>query len=248
MFDDNDLLREEGASISSDVPAKNAMDCLEPISELLKKLSPADTSKPVKLNEKQIDTLLSLKGDFEFHKKRIIVVAATSYFEEQITNTIHKIYEKLNDAVLAEHFFKTLFARKYHGLFDFERIKEEADFYPNVKKINYFFKYFGKNFDDWLKEHYIKTVKKKWEARNPKGEKILHSIECFLLLNSIRNKIVHGGYNAVDSIIHAKGSEKFYNNFINACNFINWLPWAIEESEKWRKRRHDREGVIKSID
>ena len=228
--------------MSSKIPAENAMDCLEAISKLLKRLNPTDVDRPVKLDEEQINELILIKGDFEDHKKRIIVIAATSYFEEQITNTIHGIYERLNDAVVAESFFKMLFEGKYHQLFHFERrlegMKKDNNFYPNFGKINTFFNFFGESFKKWFAEHYPREANGK--PKNLESEKMMHSIKCFLLLNSIRNKIVHGGYNTVDSIIHAKDSEKFYNDFKDACNFIEWLPWAIEESEKWEKERRDK--------
>ena len=226
--------------MSSRIPSRNAMDCLKSISTFLERLNPTDINKPIKLNEKEIDKLILLKGEFEFHKKRIIIIVATSYFEEQIKNTINKIYERLNNATMAKNFFKMLLARGYHQIFDFEKnlesMKENTDFYPNVKKIDKFFNYLGKDFTDWMRESYMEE-NEKWMPKNIKGERIVHSIKCFLLLNSIRNKIVHGEYNTVDTIIHAKNSNLFYNDFKNAHNFIRWLPQAIEASERWRKEK-----------
>lgn len=228
--------------MSRNIPAENAMDCLGSISELLENINPTNPDKPVKLKEDKIRKLITLTGDFEFHKKRIIIISATSYFEERITKTIHEIYERLDDAVVAKSFFKTLFEMKYHQLFDFDKklegMKESVNFYPNASRIKSFFRYLGDDFSNWQQEFYID---KKWNPINSKGEKIIHSIECFLLLNSIRNKIVHGGYNAVDSMIYAKDSESFYKDFENACEFIEWLPLAIEESEKWGKERRDKD-------
>ena len=152
--------------------------------------------------------LKNAKGHLDYHKRRIIVISAVGFFEQEIYKIIKETYKTKNNPTLTP-FIKSITRRRYYHLFKFDS-----------NNINTFYSFFGEKFKEWCQ---------KKEAEDDMSE----FVKNFMLLNKLRNRLAHEGYD--HNIEH--NSEYLYKIFKNACKMLNWLSESLKEFEKTENRR-----------
>lgn len=142
---------------------------------------------------------ISLKVVADDNLKKVLLLSAASYFEDEIKDIILSFVEKnSNDNSMIKSFVKNkAVERQYHKYFDWR-----------ARNANRFFSLFGEEF----KDHAEGDVK-----GNPELEK---SIRDFLEIGNLRNELVHGNF-AVFPI--EKTVEEIYELYHSAHQFIDYL-------------------------
>ena len=154
------------------------------------------------------------------HKARIMIIAAASCFEQEIYEIVKSVYATKENSTLKE-FIKKIMERKYFAIFDFSD--------KNKRSINSFYSLFGDEFKNWCK--------KREEEYN-----MSENIENFMLLNRLRNRLAHEGY---DYNI-GYSNEKIYCAFKKACKMLNWLSESLKEFEE-NKNKSDQINVREEL-
>ena len=173
--------------------------------DYLTSLSVTDTNEA---SEK--DTIKIAKDHLNYHKMRIIVISSVSFFEQEIYKIIKEAYKANKNSTL-EKFINNITQRRYFHLFDFKS-----------NNINGFYGLFGEEFKEWCQ---------KKEVEDGMSE----SIAGFMLLNRLRNKLVHEDYNYnIDYNYNAEGEHNkyLYETFEKACKMLNWLSKSLKEFEE----------------
>ena len=143
-------------------------------------------------------------------KPRIVVFSAVSYFEQEVYSIIKNIYKTNKNSTL-EKFITKVTERKYYIFFNIK---------SDTKNINSFYSLFG----DEFKKHCI-------ERENEDG--MSDAVKSFLLLNRLRNKLAHEGYN---HNIENYSDEKLYGDFKASCEMLNWFANLINEFEESKRK------------
>ncbi len=119
------------------------------------------------------DVSLQLRMQEEF--KKSLVLAAASYFEKCLTESVIHLYESGsngNEMLVSVVRAKTV-ERRYHEWFDW-----------NARNANRFFRAFGAEF----KEH--------MESKLQTNPEAVRAVQAFLELGRLRNEVVHENYAA----------------------------------------------------
>lgn len=142
---------------------------------------------------------ISLKIVADDNLKKVLLLSAASYFEDEIKDIILSFVEKnSDDNLMIKSFVKNkAVERQYHTYFDWE-----------TRNANRFFSLFGDGFKDQAKE----DVKDDLELEK--------SIRAFLEIGNLRNELVHGNF-AVFPI--EKTVEEIYDLYHLAHKFIEYL-------------------------
>ena len=142
---------------------------------------------------------ISLKIVADDNLKKVLLLSAASYFEDEIKELILDFVEKNSDNnLMIKSFVKNkAVERQYHTYFDWK-----------TGNANSFFSLFGDEFKNQAKG----DVKD-----NSKLEK---SIRAFLEIGNLRNELVHGNF-AVFPI--EKTVEEIYELYCSAHQFIDYL-------------------------
>lgn len=142
---------------------------------------------------------ISLKIVADDNLKKVLLLSAASYFEDEIKDIILSFVEKnSDDNLMIKSFVKNkAVERQYHTYFDWE-----------TRNANRFFSLFGEEFKDQAKE----------DVKN--NSKLEKSIRAFLEIGNLRNELVHGNF-AVFPI--EKTVEEIYELYRSAHQFIDYL-------------------------
>ena len=152
------------------------------------------------------DTVKIAKSYLNNHKTRIMIIASVSCFEKEIYEIVKSIYATNKNSTLKE-FIEKMIEGKYFQIFDF---KDE-----NKRSISRFYNLFGEDF-------------KKWCKKREKECDMLENIESFMLLNRLRNRLAHRGYDYNIGYSH----ESVYQHFEKACEMLNWLSDSLKKFEE----------------
>ncbi len=166
--------------------------------DYLTSLSVTDTNEA---SEK--DTIKIAKDHLNYHKMRIIVISSISFFEQEIYEIIKETYKTNKNSTL-EPFIDRITQRRYHQLFEF-----------NTSNINKFYSFFGEKFKEWCQKKETEDSMSKF-------------VKSFMLLNKLRNKLVHEGY---DYNVEYR-SKHLYDAFEESCKMLNWLSESLKEFEE----------------
>lgn len=142
---------------------------------------------------------ISLKIVADDNLKKVLLLSAASYFEDEIKDIILSFVEKNsgNNPMINSFVKNKAVARQYHDYFDW-----------NAKNANRFFSLFGEEF-------------KKQASGDVKGNSELEeSIRAFLEIGNLRNELVHGNF-AVFPI--EKTVKEIYELYRLAHKFIDYL-------------------------
>jgi hypothetical protein len=142
---------------------------------------------------------ISLKIVADDNLKKVLLLSAASYFEDEIKDIILSFVEKnSDDNLMIKSFVKNkAVERQYHTYFDW-----------NAKNANKFFSLFGEEFKNRAEE----DVKDNSDLKKP--------ILAFLEIGNLRNELVHGNF-AVFPI--EKTVEEIYELYRSAHQFIDYL-------------------------
>lgn len=142
---------------------------------------------------------ISLKIVADDNLKKVLLLSAASYFEDEIKDIILSFVEKnSDDNLMIKSFVKNkAVERQYHTYFDW-----------NAKNANKFFSLFGEEFKN----------RAEGDVKDNSGLK--EPILAFLEIGNLRNELVHGNF-AVFPI--EKTVEEIYYLYILAHKFIDYL-------------------------
>jgi len=143
---------------------------------------------------------ISLKIVADDNLKKVLLLSAASYFEDEIKDIILSFVEKNsgNNPMIRSFVKNKALERQYHTYFDWK----------SAKNANKFFSLFGEEF----KNQASGDVKDNSEL----GE----SIQAFLEIGNLRNELVHGNF-AVFPI--EKTVEEIYGLYRSAHQFMEYL-------------------------
>lgn len=143
---------------------------------------------------------------FNNNSSKAMLLAAASYFERRICETILNVCKNQSIGTIVPEFVSRQgLERKYHSLFEW-----------NGKNANKLFSLFGNDFSKWIKNK-IKD-----------DDDIKKQIKEFLEIGNRRNQLVHNNYATypLDSTY-----LEIWGKFQTALQFVDWLPSQFEEFE-----------------
>jgi len=141
--------------------------------------------------------------------KKIILLAAASYFEDCITKSILEFVDEISDSqenkLMAEFLKNKAISRQYHTYFDWKG-----------KNANMFFGLFGDSFKKFMEQ----------EIKN--DSKLSESIKKFIEIGRFRNKLVHENF-AAFTFDREKTPEEIYEDYKEALYFVESIPIKLRE-------------------
>ena len=150
---------------------------------------------------RQIQLLSRVHDSF----RKTLIIAAASYFEVQMTQTIIDLYEDADKGtgVLAEFVRRKAIGRSFSSLFSWDS--------PNA---NSFYNLFGPEFAANMKQKVRKDAK------------LDESVKAFLEIGHLRNQLVHKNY--ADFQLE-KTLEEIYYRYQQANRFLITFPIVIRD-------------------
>ena len=161
----------------------------------------------------------SLLNDLNKNFRKVLLLSAGSYFENQITSILSNFVRNKsnNDERIINFLEKQAISQKYHTLFSWgEKDKPES---PG-KNANTFFKLFGDNFKTQI-EAEIKQKPADTPEQIAEKIKLNESIEAFIEIGHLRNILVHSNFAAYN--YDQKTTEEIYTLFLKAEPFLTYL-------------------------
>ncbi|MGI9337091.1 MAG: HEPN domain-containing protein [Gammaproteobacteria bacterium] len=164
------------------------------------------------LHEDFKGVLARLGGDMSLHNsvsdifRKFLLLAAASYFEKHLTETVVDFAKKsTSENHLLPHLVReTAVKRQYHTWFVWERAN-----------ANKFFSLFGKDF----RAHMEKEL-------GEKREDIKDAVKAFMEIGRERNRLAHEG---IVGCSFEKTSDEVYATYERALRFVEWFPVALAE-------------------
>ena len=153
----------------------------------------------------QANNQLHLLSTVQDSFRKTLLVAAASYFEVQMTETIVGLYEGADRGVgiLPEFVRRQAIGRRFAQLFQWKD-----------SNANSFYNLFGKDFSDYMKER-VKTDRALDDA-----------VKAFLEIGHLRNELVHENY--ADFRLD-KTVDEIYDLYDAAAYFLRYFPVAVGE-------------------
>lgn len=150
---------------------------------------------------------VSLQITASDHFRKALLLAAASYFEHRVCNSVMDfVRERTGGSLSIESFVRNkAINRQYHSWFRWDE-----------NNANYFFSYFGAEFKSVMME----KVKQ--------SESLRASVQAFLEVGNERNKLVHQDYATFPL---EKTLDEIYRLYQNACMFVDYFPEALREAE-----------------
>ncbi len=136
----------------------------------------------------------SLLNDLNKNFRKVLLLSAGSYFENQITTLLSDFVraKSNNDERIVNFLEKQAISGKYHQLFEWGKQDKPEEFGKNANK---FFSYFGLDFRKQL-ETELKPKQNETVEEKASREQIVSSIEAFLEIGHLRNILVHSNFAA----------------------------------------------------
>ena len=158
----------------------------------------------------QYGNQLQLQSRVEDAFSKTLIVAAASYFEVRLTQSIVELYYESTQGagVLAQFVKKQAIGRRFANLFQWDNEGKTA------QNANSFYRSFGTDFREYM-------------VRRVREDKCLEdSVKAFLEIGNLRNQMVHGNY--ADFQLN-KTVEEVFKLYQDATNFVDSIPAAIRE-------------------
>ena len=148
---------------------------------------------------------LSLRTVADDNFRKSLLLAATSYFERRMTETVLTFVEDATNrnVLIAALVRNKAVSRQYHTWFQW-----------TGSNANSFFGLFGSDFRDFMKR----------KVRDDQG--LDDSVRAFLELGNERNRIVHQDYGA---LALEKTTEEIHALYCRAMNFVEMVPAALRD-------------------
>lgn len=161
----------------------------------------------------------SLLNDLNKNFRKVLLLSAGSYFENQITMILTNFVraKSNNDHRIVNFLEKQAISQKYHTLFSWgEKDKPESP----VKNANTFFRLFGDNFKVGI-EADLKPIQSDTEEQAKAKKALNESIEAFVEIGHLRNILVHSNFAAYN--YDQKTTEEIFALFRQAEPFLFYL-------------------------
>ena len=149
---------------------------------------------------------VSLKNDADNNFKKILIIVAASYFENEVIGIIKNFvkFNSNNNVLISTFISKRALERRYHELFDWES-----------KNANKFLGFFG---DDFRKE---------CDEDIKRDEELNKAIKDFMETGEIRNKLIHKNFGIYTIDIT---SDEIYSKYKSSINFVEFLKEKFKSS------------------
>ena len=149
---------------------------------------------------------LSLQVTAADHFRKALLLATASYFEHRVCScVIEFVRERSGGSTLIESFVRNkAISRQYHTWFKWDETN-----------ANQFFGYFGADF------------KSAMSTKVRDSSDLKSSVQAFLEIGNERNKLVHQDY---ATFALEKTLDEIYSLYKVACQFVEYLPIALRES------------------
>lgn len=140
---------------------------------------------------------VSLRGTVQVNFAKSLLLAAASYFEEQVKSQILDFvrFSSSNNKLVVEFVQNKAIGRQYHSLFDWD-----------AKNANKFFSFFGRDFQQEMHQF----------VQNDRG--YADAIEAFLAIGRERNRLVHQNYAQISL---EQTVEEIYYSYKIALQFVD---------------------------
>lgn len=187
------------------------------------------SKNPVDLIKDEYDALalflkdkqeISLLSDLNKNFRKILLLAASSYFEHTVTAILLEfVREKSNnDERIVNFLEKQAITAKYHTLFDWGKRGQLENF--EKKGANQFWKLFGDTFKAQIDSE-LKASNEETEAAKLERENKINAIEAFIEIGHHRNILVHNNFAAYD--YDQNTPDEIFELFKKAEPFILFL-------------------------
>lgn len=142
---------------------------------------------------------ISFRISVEDHFRKLLLVAAASYFEKYLTaSVIDFAKERIKGIALVSLIENKAVSRQYHNWFNWK-----------AANVNQFFSLFGSEFKEYA------------EAKVKDDDEIRRSITSFIEIGRGRNLVVHNDFG---SFPLEKTSKEIYDLYLCARKFVEWFP------------------------
>jgi hypothetical protein len=151
---------------------------------------------------------ISLLNDFNDYFRKILIISAGSYFEDQVTKILSDFVEKKSsgDDRIVHFLQKQAINQRYHTLFAWGK-KDKPD--NPGDNANQFWSLFGEVF------------KKEIESKIKTNPDIDESIKSFISIGHLRNILVHSNF--AEFIYEQKTPQEIFKLYNSALPFLDFL-------------------------
>lgn len=148
---------------------------------------------------------VSLRSSADESFRKVLLLAAASYFEHQVVRTIleYVVERTSDDPHIVELVRKKAIERQYHTYFDWRG-----------NSANTFFGLFGSTFSDHMK------------ALLKEDEEMRYAVRDFLELGNLRNQLVHQNF---ASFSLEKTVKEIYELYLSGIKFVDCLPAKLRD-------------------
>lgn len=154
---------------------------------------------------------VSLRAVADENFRKSLLLAAASYFERRLTETVLSFVEEAtnHNVLVAALVRNKAVSRQYHTWFQWDK-----------NNANSFFGLFGNDFRDFMKQ------------RVKDDDRLDDSVRAFLELGRERNRLVHEDFGAFTL---EKTTEEIHALYGRALHFVEAVPGALREFDAHRE-------------
>jgi len=146
---------------------------------------------------------VSLKNTVEKEFPKTLLLAAASYFETMIKETLTAFFQEYARDPLTHFVSNRAIERQYHTYFNW-----------SAKNANQFFGLFGEGFKTFM------------AAEVKQNQQLGEAIQAFITLGDLRNQLVHQNF---VSFTLQKTAKEIFALYTNALFFVETFPLKLRE-------------------
>lgn len=167
--------------------------------------------------------LISQLSDFNKNFRKVLLLAAGSYFEHKVTGVLTDFAKAKsnNDERLINFLQKQAISQRYHTLFSWGQKDNPNSHGTNA---NTFFSLFGENFSTQLKAE-LKHKQDETPEQSKQINSINQSVNAFIQIGHLRNILVHSNFAAYD--YEEKTTDEIFSLFKEAEPFVDFISLKL---------------------
>jgi hypothetical protein len=165
----------------------------------------------------------SLHNDLNKNFRKVLLLSAGSYFENQITSILSNFVrtKSNNDERVVNFLEKKAISGQYSKLFDWGRQNQPES---PTKNANAFFKLFGDNFKSQIEQE-LKSNNGDTQEQKAIKKNLNDSIEAFIEIGHLRNILVHSNFAAYN--YDQKTTEEIFELYKKAESFLDYVETKL---------------------